>query len=111
MTAGMTSGALGLLLGAAALDVAANVLLKHSNGFQRPVPGVLALILIVVAFALLGQSLHTVALATAYATWGAAGVILTALLSRVLDGTALRPSAWAGLMLIGASMAALHSAG
>ncbi|WP_309569851.1 SMR family transporter, partial [Deinococcus sp.] len=43
---------------------ASYVLLKHSNGFQRPVPGVLALILIVVAFALLGQSLHTVALAT-----------------------------------------------
>ncbi len=63
------------------------------------------------AFTLMGLSLRSVPLATAYATWGAAGVILTALLSRVLDGAVLRPSAWAGLLLIGVSMAVLHSAG
>lgn len=107
----MTPAALLVLLSAAGLDVAANVLLKHSDGFRRPLPGLAALALIVAAFGLMGLSLHTVTLATAYATWGVAGVILTALLSRMLDGTVLRPSAWAGLLLIGASMAALHSGG
>ena len=79
----MTPAAFALLLTAAGLDVAANVLLKHSDGFRRPLPGVLALGLIVVAFTLMGLSLRSVPLATAYATWGAAGVILTAVLSRV----------------------------
>lgn len=98
-----------LLLALAALfDVAANALLKRSDGFRRWRPGVLALLMVLAAFALLGQSLRTVPLATAYATWGGLGLALTALLSRQLDGARLSPAAWAGLLMIALSVVALH---
>ncbi len=97
-----------LLALAALLDVGANALLKKSDGFRRLGPGILALALVLLAFGLLGVSLKTVPLATAYATWGGLGLALSALLSRWLDGTRLTPTAWAGLLLIGASVAALH---
>lgn len=99
-----------LLLGlAAVLDVIANALLKKSDGFKRWVPGVLALALVVAAFGLLGVALKSVSLTTAYATWGATGLALTALMSRRLDGTRLRPAAWLGLALMAASVFVLHS--
>lgn len=99
-----------LLLLAAALDVASNALLKRSDGFRRLRPGLLALALILLAFWLMGLSLRSVPLATAYATWGGLGLALTALLSRRLDGTRLNPLAWAGLGLIALSVLILHSA-
>ena len=99
-----------LLLLAAVLDVAANLLLKRSDGFRRLYPGLLALVLILLAFALLGLSLRSIPLATAYATWGGLGLALTAFLSRRLDGTRLNPLAWAGLLLIALSVMVLHAA-
>ncbi|WP_135228900.1 DMT family transporter [Deinococcus fonticola] len=97
-----------LLVLAAVLDVAANALLKRSDGFRQWVPGVLALLLVVVAFGLLGIALHSVPLTTAYATWGAVGLVLTALLSRTLDGTRLTAGAWLGLLLMAGSVVVLH---
>lgn len=104
----MTAFAPLLLALAAVLDVAANVLLKRSHGFQRFWPGLAALALIVLAFGLLGESLKTLPLATAYATWGALGLALTALLSRWIDGTRLNRMACAGLLLIGVCVLVLH---
>ena len=72
-------------------------------------PGVLALLLVVGAFGLLGIAMKSVSLATAYATWGAIGLALTALLSRKLDGTHLNRTAWLGLALIAGSVFILHS--
>ena len=67
----------GVLALAAVLDVAANALLKKSDGFRHRLPGVLALVLVLGAFGLLGLALRSVPLATAYATWGAVGLVLT----------------------------------
>lgn len=104
------NGAAPLLLAlAAVLDVAANALLKKSDGFKRWVPGALALLLVIAAFGLLGVAMKSVPLATAYATWGAIGLALTALLSRQLDGTRLTSTAWLGLALIAGSVFVLHS--
>lgn len=103
------NGAPLLLALAAVLDVGANALLKRSDGFRRRVPGALALVLVLGALGLLGLALKSVPLATAYATWGATGLVLTALLSRHLDGTRLTAPAWAGLALIALSVLALHA--
>lgn len=97
-----------LLALAAVLDVAANALLKRSDGFRRLVPGVLALLLVLAAFALLGEAMRETSVAAAYATWGALGLLLTALLSRVLDGTRLTPAAWLGTALMVAGVLLLH---
>ena len=97
------------LLLAALLDVWSNVLLKRADGFKHLGAFALAMVLVLGAFGALGMALKTVPLATAYATWGAFGLVLTALLSRKLDGTRLTPTAWAGLLLIVGCVLLLHS--
>ncbi|ULH15145.1 multidrug efflux SMR transporter [Deinococcus sp. KNUC1210] len=93
---------------AALLDIAANVLLKRSDGFRRPWPGIAALGLVLCAFGLLGLSLRAVPLSTAYAVWGGLGIVGAALLGRRLDGVRFSPAAWAGLALILGSVLLLH---
>ncbi len=100
-----------LLAVAAALDVGANVLLKHSDGFRRPLPGLLGLALVLGAFGLLGLALQAVSLSVAYAVWGGLGIVGTALLSRRLEGAELSPTAWLGLALILGSVVLLHASG
>ncbi|MDB5046279.1 MAG: ligand-binding protein [Deinococcus sp.] len=105
----MTPFALLLIVGAVALDVAANVLLKRSDGFRHKGLGSAAVALVLLAFTLLGVAVREVPVAVAYAAWGGLGIVTTALLSRRLDGTRLTPIAWAGLALILGSVALLHS--
>ena len=93
---------------AAGLDIAANLLLKRSDGFRRPLPGLAALLLVLAAFGLLGVSLQAVPLSVAYAVWGGLGIVGAALLGRKLDGLHFSPAAWAGLALILGSVALLH---
>ena len=98
------------LVCAAALDIWANVLLKRSDGFRRPWPGMAALGLVLCAFGLLGLSLRAVPLSVAYAVWGGFGIVGAALLSRHMDGVRFTPAAWAGLALILGSVLVLHLA-
>lgn len=65
--------------------------------------------LVWIAFALLGQAVKTLDLATAYAMWGAIGVIGTALCGRVLFGNRLRPIGWVGIALVTAAVVVLSS--
>lgn len=99
------------LAGAALLDILANLLLKASDGFRRPLPGVAALLLVLVAFGLLGLSLRAVPLGVAYAVWGGLGIVGAALLSRKLEGVRFTPRAWAGLVMILGSLILLHLGG
>jgi spermidine export protein MdtI len=62
-----------------------------------------------IAFALLGQAVKTMDLATAYAMWGAIGVIGTALCGRVLFGNRLRPIGWVGIALVTGAVVVLSS--
>lgn len=96
------------LLGSALLDLLANALLKKSDGFRRPLPGILALLLVLAAFALLGLSLQAVPLSVAYAVWGGMGIAGAALLSRYIEGLSFGPKAWAGLALVLGSVLTLH---
>ncbi|MCG5499762.1 SMR family transporter [Ectothiorhodospira lacustris] len=85
---------------AAALDVAANLLLTLSNGFRKKLWGVLAILLVLGAFTLLAQAIRYMDLAIAYATWGALGILGTALGGLWCFGQRLNTIGWAGILLV-----------
>ncbi|AKH18043.1 SMR family transporter [Deinococcus soli (ex Cha et al. 2016)] len=103
----MTATTALLILGAAALDVLANVLLKRSDGLARPAYFVGAVLTVLAAFSLIGLAARDLPVAVAYALWGGLGIVTTALLSRHIDGARLTPTGWAGLALILGSLAVL----
>lgn len=93
---------------AAGLDIAANALLRRSDGFRFPLWGVAALLLVLCAFGLLGLSLRALPLSVAYAVWGDLGIVGATLLSRRVEGLRLSKRGWAGLALIVSSVLTLH---
>lgn len=103
----MTATTALLILGAAALDVLANLLLKRSDGFTRPASFVGAVLTVLAAFSLIGLAARDLPVAVAYALWGSLGIVTTALLSGRIDGARLTPTGWAGLALILGSLAVL----
>jgi len=84
----------------ALIDIAANMMVAKSDGFRKLGWGIAAIMMVWVAFALLGQAVKTLDLATAYAMWGAIGVIGTATCGRLLFGNRLRPIGWVGIGLV-----------
>lgn len=74
----MNTLALFFVICSALIDVAANMMVAKSEGFRRWRWGVGAIVMVWIAFALLGQAVCYMDLATAYAMWGAIGVIGTA---------------------------------
>ncbi len=97
------------VLCSALIDIAANMMVAKSDGFRKPAWGFAAIVLVWIAFALLGQAVKTLDLATAYAMWGAIGVIGTALCGRVLFGNRLRRIGWAGIALVTGAVVVLSS--
>lgn len=97
-----------LVIIAAALDVSANLLLARSDGFRRKFYGVLALVLVGLAFVMLSFAVRGMDLAVAYAMWGGFGILGTSLGGWVLFGQRLKPCAWAGMALLVGGMTALH---
>ncbi|PSD27473.1 hypothetical protein C7E18_08175 [Stenotrophomonas maltophilia] len=96
----MNTLALFFVICSALIDVAANMMVAKSEGFRRWRWGVGAIVLVWIAFALLGQAVRYMDLATAYAMWGAIGVIGTASCGRLLFGNRLRPIGWIGIALV-----------
>lgn len=81
----MSSGlAWGVLLIAGLCEVAWAVGLKYTAGFTRLWPSVGTVIAMVASVVLLGWSLKTLPLGTAYAVWTGIGAVGTALLGMVL---------------------------
>ena len=74
----------GILLLAGLLEVGWAVGLKYTEGFTRPWPTVATAAALVASMALLGVSLRTLPLGTAYAVWTGIGTIGTAILGIVL---------------------------
>jgi len=103
------SAALPLVLLAAALDVAANMLLVRSDSFRRRFTGLLALALVGLAFYCLSLAVCHMDLAVAYAMWGGFGVLGTSLGGWILLRQKLRASALAGIALLVCGMVLLHS--
>ncbi|MEG6505205.1 SMR family transporter [Nitratidesulfovibrio sp. 1201_IL3209] len=95
---------------AAALDVAANLLLARSHGFTRRGPALGALALVGLAFTCLAYATRGMDLAVAYAMWGGFGILGTSLGGWALLGQRLTASAWLGMLLLVAGIAALHLA-
>ena len=100
-----------LLLLASLFEVGWAIGLKYTDGFSRLVPSVLTVAAMTVSVALLGLSVRTLPIGTAYAVWTGLGAAGTALLGIMLLGesaSALR-LACIGLILLG--VAGLKMAG
>jgi len=95
--------ALWLLL-AIVLEIVANILLKHSDGFRRFGYGVLSLCAVLAAFSSLAQAVKGIELSVAYALWGGFGIMATVAAGWILFGQRLNRKGWIGLVLLLAGM-------
>ncbi|MCA1440281.1 ligand-binding protein SH3 [Ensifer sp. IC4062] len=95
---------------AGVLDVAANLASTKSNGFSRRGWGVLSIVLVLAAFALLAEAVKGMELAIAYAVLGATGIFGTAICGRLFFGQKLKPVGWLGLSLVFGAVLVLHTA-
>jgi spermidine export protein MdtI len=91
-------------------DVAANLASAKSEGFARKGWGVLSIVLVLAAFALLAESVRGIDLAVAYAILGATGIFGTAISARLLFGQRLKPIGWVGLALVFGAVVVLQTA-
>ena len=73
-----------ILLIAGLFEVGWAVGLKFTEGFTRPIPIVLTAISLVLSMGLLGWSVKTLPLGTAYAVWTGVGAVGTAMVGVVL---------------------------
>lgn len=74
-----------VLLGIAGLlEVGWAIGLKYTEGFTKPLPTTLTVLSMVASLALLGLSLKTLPVGTAYAVWTGIGAVGTALLGMAL---------------------------
>ncbi|MGK3142048.1 multidrug/spermidine efflux SMR transporter subunit MdtI [Pantoea sp. C2G6] len=92
------------------LEIAANIFLKYSDGFKKPLHGVLSLSCVLLAFSALAQAVKGIDLSIAYAVWGGFGIIATVAAGWVLFGQRLNRKGWAGLSLLLAGMILLKLA-
>ncbi|MGD8203090.1 multidrug/spermidine efflux SMR transporter subunit MdtI [Pantoea sp. FN0305] len=88
------------LMLAVVLEITANIFLKYSDGFRKPLPGLLSLLMVMGAFSALAQAVKGIDLAVAYALWGGFGVIATLAAGWILFKQRLRPRGWVGLSLL-----------
>lgn len=93
----------GWLLLAIVLEITANIFLKYSDGFRRPLYGMLSLAGVMAAFSALAQAVKGIDLSVAYALWGGFGIIATAAAGAVLFGQHFTRKGWigVGLLLLG----------
>jgi quaternary ammonium compound-resistance protein SugE len=77
-----------LLFVAGLLEVGWAVGLKYTDGFTRPIPTLVTVISMIASLGLLGLSLKTLPLGTAYAIWTGVGTLGTAVLGVILLGEA-----------------------
>lgn len=92
---------------AVVLEVAGTCLLKISDGMKRRLTGGVGVLLVVGAFAALAQAIRGMDLSVAYAVWGGAGLVITALVGAFAFGQRIRPAGWAGMALVIAGVVAL----
>lgn len=64
-----------MLVIAGALEVAWAYSMKLSDGFSRPLPAILTLVLMTASFGLLSFSMRTIPLGTAYTIWTGIGAV------------------------------------
>ncbi|AJY09939.1 multidrug efflux SMR transporter [Burkholderia dolosa] len=106
----MKTSAIVFVAVSAAIDIAANMMLEKSDGFRRRAWGAGAIVLLWIAFALLGQAVKSIDLPTAYAMWGGIGILGTALCAKVLYRQHLKPIGWVGIVLVIVAVVLLSTA-
>ncbi len=99
--------AVGWLLLAVLLEVSGTVLLKLSDGMRRRLHGAAGVLLVIGAFAALAQAIRGMDLSVAYAVWGGAGLVITAIVGALAFGQRIRPTGWAGVALVIVGVVAL----
>ncbi|UTH74805.1 SMR family transporter [Chromobacterium sp. IIBBL 290-4] len=97
------------VLASALIEVGANLMLEKSDGFRRRAWGIGAILLVWLAFALLGQAVKGMDLAIAYALWGSIGILGTAIGGRLLYQQKLKPIGWAGIGIVAAAVVTLST--
>jgi quaternary ammonium compound-resistance protein SugE len=96
-----------LLFVAGLLEIGWAVGLKYTAGFTRALPTLLTVISMAASLGLLGLSLRTLPLGTAYAIWTGVGTVGTAILGMVLFGDEASMSRVACIGLIVAGITGL----
>lgn len=86
------------------LEIIANIFLKYSNGFRRPLHGLFSLAAVLAAFSALSQAVKGIDLSVAYALWGGFGLVATVAAGWVLFGQRLSRIGWLGVGLLIAGM-------
>jgi quaternary ammonium compound-resistance protein SugE len=86
-----------LLAAAGVLEIAWAVGMKSTDGFSRPLPTALVVVVALASFALLGLAMKTLPVGTAYAVWVGIGAAGAALLGIVLFG---EPATWPRLACV-----------
>ncbi|WP_421314617.1 SMR family transporter [Aeromonas veronii] len=101
-----------IVLGAALIDIGANMAINRSKGFRYKGWGSLGIMLVLGAFTLLSEAVSggQIDLAVAYATWGAIGIVGTALGGLLFFGERLKPIGWAGMMVMALAVVMLTTA-
>lgn len=92
---------------AVVLEIAGTYLLKLSDGMKRRLHGAGGILLVAGAFAALAQAIRGMDLSVAYAVWGGAGLVITAIIGMLAFGQKIRPTGWAGMALVLAGVVAL----
>lgn len=100
----------GYVVLAALLDIAANMSLTKSRGFEHKGWGISAIVLVLAAFTLLAQAVKEIDLAIAYASWGAIGILGTALGGWFLFKQKLKPIGWVGIFTVIVSVIIMKTA-
>lgn len=107
MTAAVSGVALAWLGLAILLEVLGTMLLKLSDGMRRGRHAAGGIVLVGGAFAALAQAIRGMDLSVAYALWGGAGLVITAVLGMLVFRQRILPMGWLGIGLVVAGAAAL----
>lgn len=89
------------------LEVAANILIKYSEGFSRRWVGGLGIACVLASFAALSRAVRGIDLSIAYAVWGGTGILLTATAGWIWFKQSIGRWGWIGLALIVIGMSLL----
>ena len=74
--------------------------LKFSEGFTKPLPTVITLVLVLTSFLLLSKSMKVLPVSIAYAVWCAIGIATLVMIEYFYLGTDLNPQKSIGIVLI-----------
>lgn len=82
------------------LEICWAIGLKYSDGFTKPLPSVVTVVLMILSFVVLAQGVRTLPVGTAYAVWTGIGAAGTAILGVYLFKEPVNATRIACLLLV-----------